>query len=412
MTKVVVTGLGTVNPIGHNIDEFWQSCHTGESGVATISRFDPEKFASKYAAEVKNWKAGDHMDGKEARKMDSFSQFAVVAANQAWNDAGLDSASVDRSRVAVILGVGIGGFETTEAAYQVIFGKDSVRVPPMTVPKMISNIGPANVAISLQTTGPAFSVATACASATDAITIAKHFIQGGIADVVITGGVDASITRLGIAGFNVIQALSTKWEDEPHRASRPFDRDRDGFIMGEGAGILVVESEDHAKKRSARVYAELAGGAMTNDANHLTAPHPEGIGAIACFNAAMKDAGIKPEEVDYVNAHGTSTPLNDPTETMVLKKVFGDHAYKLKVSSTKSMTGHLVGAAGGVEAIVAVLSIRDQWVPPTINLENPDPECDLDYVPNHGVDHPVTVAISDSLGFGGHNGVLVFRKYQ
>lgn len=412
MTKVVITGMGTVNPIGHNVEEFWQACHEGKSGVATLTHFDPEKFASKYAAEVKDWKAGDYMDGKEARKMDSFSQFAVVATLEAWKDSGLADSDVDLSRVGVILGVGIGGFETTETAYQALIGRDTVRVPPMTIPKMISNIGPANIAITLQATGPAFSVATACSSATDAITIAKQFIQSGVVDVVITGGVEAAITRLGIAGFNVIQALSTNWAEEPHRASRPFDRDRDGFIMGEGAGIIIVESEKHAKKRGARVYAELAGGAMSNDANHLTAPHPEGTGAIACFNNALKAAGIKPEEVDYVNAHGTSTPLNDPTETMVLKKVFGDHAYKLKVSSTKSMTGHMVGAAGGVEAIASILSIRDQWVPPTINLENPDEACDLDYVPNRGVSHPVNVAISDSLGFGGHNGVVVFKKYE
>ncbi len=410
MKKSVVTGLGTVNPLGHNVDQFWQACREGKSGIAPITRFDTEIFTSKYAAEVKEWNAGDYMDGKEARKMDRFSQYVLAGALEAWKDAGLDAGGVDPSRVAVIMGVGIGGFETTEAAYKPLFIKNSVRVPPMTIPKMIINIGPANIAIYLGLTGPALSVSTACSSATDAITLSKQFIESGAADVVLTGGVEAPITRLGVAGFNVIQALSTKWVDEPHRASRPFDRDRDGFVIAEGAGVLVIESEEHAAKRGKKPYAELAGGAMTNDANHLTAPHPEGVGAIACFQRALENAGIAPDEVDYVNAHGTSTPLNDPTETMVIKKVFGDHAYKLKISSTKSMTGHLVGAAGAVEAIASILAIRDQWVPPTINLDNPDEACDLDYVPNAGVDHPVNVAVSDSLGFGGHNGVAIFRK--
>jgi 3-oxoacyl-[acyl-carrier-protein] synthase II len=285
------------------------------------------------------------------------------------------------------------------------------RVPPMTIPKMIANIGPAQVAISLNIQGPVYALATACASATDAIGNAMRHIREGLMDVAVTGGVEAPITRLGISGFNVIQALSTKWSSDPTKASRPFDKDRDGFLMGEGAGVLVLESLEHAQARGARIYAEVVGNAMTDDANHLTAPHPEAVGAARAITLALKDANLQPEDIDYVNAHGTSTPINDPVETMAIRKAFGSHADRLVVSSTKSMTGHCIGAAGGIEAIAAILAITESFVPPTINFEEPGEGCDLDYVPNSGRSMQVRAAISNSLGFGGHNGVAVFRQW-
>jgi 3-oxoacyl-[acyl-carrier-protein] synthase II len=281
----------------------------------------------------------------------------------------------------------------------------------MTIPKLISNIGPANVALMVNAHGPVYSIATACSSATDAIGNSMRWIREGMGDVVVTGGVEACITQLGVAGFNVIQALTTR-NDDPEHASRPFDKDRDGFLIGEGAGTLILEELDHAKKRGAPIYAEVVGSGITNDAYHRTAPHPEGTGAISAIRMALNDAGLKPEDVDYINAHGTSTPLNDPTETKVIKEVFGEHAYKLKVSSTKSMHGHLIGAAGAIEAIISALAIRDQYFPATINLDEADPECDLDYVPNKGVEGPINVAVSNSLGFGGHNGISVLKKYD
>ncbi|AFG36357.1 beta-ketoacyl-ACP synthase II [Spirochaeta africana] len=409
---VVVTGMGAITPIGNSVPELWDSIQAGRSGAGPITRFDAADFATGYAAEVKDFDPKNWMDRRDARKMDRFSQYAVAATREALQDAGLlqdgKLANTDSERTAVVLGVGIGGFETFEDSLRALVEKGPSRVPPMTIPKLISNIGPGNIGIVYGIHGPAFSLATACASGTDALTNAKRWIESGLVDVVVAGGVEASITPLGIAGFNVIQALSTGYADDPSKASRPFDKNRDGFLMGEGAGIMVLESAEHAARRKARVYATLAGTAMTCDANHLTAPHPEGMGAIAAMKLALAEAGLQPEDIDYINAHGTSTPINDPTETTAIKSAFGSHAYQLKVSSTKSMTGHCIGAAGGIEAIISVKALQEQYFPATINLDEPDEACDLDYVPNTGVSGRIRAVMSNSLGFGGHNGIVIF----
>lgn len=412
MRRAVITGLGTINPLGNNVADFWAAIQAGRSGVGPITRFDVTDYQTKIAAEVKDFNPADFMDRRDARKMDLFSQYAVAASLEAMRDAGLEAGVPDPSRLGVILGIGIGGFQTIEDSYLTLYEKGPSRVPPMTIPKLIANIGPGNVAIALNAQGPVYSLATACASGTDAIGNALRWIREGHGDVVVAGGVEACITKLGVSGFNVIQALSTRYNDRPELASRPFDRDRDGFVIGEGAGVLVCEELEHARARGATIYAEVAGSGISCDANHLTAPHPEGRGAIAAVRMALADAGMQPGEIDYVNAHGTSTPVNDPIETAVIKQAFGEHAARLRVSSTKSMHGHLIGAAGGVEAIVCVLAIRDQFFPPTINLDNPDPECDLDYVPKIGVTGTIQATMSNSLGFGGHNGVVIIRALQ
>ncbi|MFP4329518.1 MAG: beta-ketoacyl-ACP synthase II [Alkalispirochaetaceae bacterium] len=412
MEQVVITGLGTVNPLGNSVADCWENIRHGNSGAGPITRFDASQFATTYAAEVKDFEPKDRIDRRDARKMDRFSHYAVYAALEALEDAGLElrGTGYDKERTGIIIGVGIGGFETIEESIATLIEKGPDRVPPMTIPKLIANIAPAHIAIAMDVHGPTFSLNTACASGTDAIHSALRSIRAGECDMVVTGGVEASITRLGISGFNVIQALSTKYADDPAKASRPFDRDRDGFVMGEGAGILILESRTHAEKRGARIYAEVAGSSMTCDANHLTAPHPEGRGAIEAMDRAIKAAGLEPEQVDYINAHGTSTPINDPMETKAIKEVFGAHAAKVKISSTKSMTGHCVGAAGGIEALVATKALEQQFYPPTINLDNPDPECDLDYVPNTGIEGKMEVAMSNTFGFGGHNGVVILRR--
>ncbi len=410
--RVVITGLGTINSLGHNINDFWDEIKTEKCGVGLITRTDTSQLATKVAAEVKNFVASDHMDKKDARKMALCTQFAVIAAGEAIKDAGITEENFDLERVGTILGNGIGGFEVTEASHKAIFEKGPQRTPPMTIPKLISNEVPGNVAITYGLKGPCWVVTTACASATDAIGNAVMTIQSGRADAVVTGGSEASLTQLGIAGFNVIGALSTKYNDEPQRASRPFDKDRDGFVIGEGAGCLVVEELEHAKARGAHIYAEIGGYGNTCDAHHLTAPNPEGEGATRAIKLALEDAGMKPEEIDYVNAHGTSTPTNDPIETLSIKNALGDHAYKLKVSSTKSMTGHCIGAAGAIEAIICTLAIRDSFFPATINLDEADPACDLDYVPNKGQNGEINAAMTNSLGFGGHNSILIIKKYK
>ena len=407
--SVVITGLGAVTPLGNSVEATWENICSGTSGVGEITRFDASEHTTKIAAEVRDFNPSDFMDRKEARKMERFSHYSVAASVQAFEDAGLGNAAFDSYRAGVMLGVGIGGFETLESSYFALFEKGPSRVPPMTIPKLISNIGPANVAIQLGLHGPNFALATACSSGADAINQAMRWLRTGVLDFVIAGGVEACITRMGIAGFNVIGALSTR-NDEPARASRPFDRDRDGFVMGEGAGVMVLERRAHAERRGARVYAEVAGAGMTCDANHLTQPHPEALGAIAAMRQALGDAGMAPEEIDYINAHGTSTPINDPTEVKAVKEVYGEHAKTLAISSTKSMTGHLIGAAGGVEALITALAIDRGFLPPTINLENADPECDLDHVPNVGREATVRAAVSNTLGFGGHNGILVLKK--
>jgi len=410
--RVVITGMGTVNPLGNTTEEFWAGIKAGKSGAGPITKFDATDYSTKIAAEIKNFDVRDFMDRKEAQKMDPFSHYAVASALQAWENSGLKEGDVDPFRVGVILGVGMGGFETLEKSFSVLSERGPSRVPPMTVPKLISNIGPGNIAIALNAQGPSYSLATACASGTDAIGQSLMSIKSGVTDVVVTGGVEAVIVTLGIASFNVIHALSTKYNDTPEKASRPFDKDRDGFLMGEGAGILVLEELGHARRRGAQIYGEVLGVGSTTDAYHLTAPHPDGRGAIKAMQLALSSSNIEPTQIDYVNAHGTSTPVNDPVETKAIKAVFGDHAYQMKVSSTKSMTGHCIGAAGAIEAIICAKAMEDQFFPPTINLDNPDPECDLDYVPHKGYKGSIEYAMSNSLGFGGHNGILVMKRYR
>lgn len=411
--RVVITGMGTVNPVGHNVDELWDSIVNGRSGIGLITKFDPTEYPAKIAGEVKNFDITQYLDKKTARKMAEFTQFAVASAEQAMEQAGLlKEGAFDPFKAGVILGNGIGGFEVVEASLEDLLAKGPGRISPMTVPKMIINEGPGNIAIRYGLKGPCYALATACASGTDAIGAALNSIRNNQADVIVTGGTEAAITKLAAAGFCKIHALSTNFNDTPEKACRPFDKDRDGFILGEGAGILVIEELEHAKKRGANILAEITGYGITCDAGHITAPDPEGAGMARCMQYALEDAGIKPEDVDYINAHGTSTPTNDPIETMAIKKAFGDHAYKLKVSSTKSLTSHLVGAAGGLEAIIAVKAIENNFFPGTYNLDNPDEDCDLDYVPNKGVPGKIDIVMSDSLGFGGHNGALIIQRYK
>ena len=410
--KIVITGMGVISPLGNDIDTFWNNIQAGACGIDRITHFDASRLDAKIAGEVKNFDPTLYMDKKDARKMALFTQYAVAAAVQAWKDSGLKDGDFNPDTTGVILGNGIGGIEIFEESHKKMLESGPDRMLPMTVPLMIMNEAAGNIAMQLQLHGPALTNATACSSGTDAIGLALDLIRSGRADVVITGGTEAAITEFSMGGFCMLKALSTAYNDNPTKASRPFDKNRDGFVMAEGAGILILESEEHAKKRGAKIYAELAGYGATADAYHLTAPHPEGIGGAKAISLALADAGLQPEDVQYYNAHGTSTQINDPTETMMVKKAFGEHAYKLKISSTKSMTGHLIAAAGAVEAIVCVLAIRDGFFPPTINLDEPDPACDLDYVPNKGIRGTITAAASASLGFGGHNGCLVMRKYQ
>ncbi|MBF9017810.1 MULTISPECIES: beta-ketoacyl-ACP synthase II [unclassified Oceanispirochaeta] len=410
--RVVVTGVGTVNPAGNDIPSFWKSLKEGKTGIGPITHFDTEGFAAKVAGEVKDFDPSQYIDRKEARKMARFTVFAVASAVQAAEDAGLKEGNFDPYRTGVCLGNGIGGFEVIEENMMQLFKRGPSGIAPMTIPKMICNEGPANVSIKLGLHGPSTVVATACASATDAVGQSLDLIRSGRVDCMFTGGMEAAITSFSIGGFSKIQALSTKYNETPEKACRPFDKDRDGFIMGEGAGVLILEELEHAKKRNAPIYAELVGYGSTCDAGHLTAPDPDGIGAAASMTLALDDAGLKPEDIDYINAHGTSTPTNDPIETKAIKLAFGDHAYKLKVSSSKGVTAHMVGGAGGVEAIVSVLAIKNGFIPGTLNLENPDEGCDLDYVPGAGIDAEVNTVLSDSLGFGGHNASIIFKKYK
>lgn len=409
--RVVVTGLGTVNPLGNSVADSWRRIKAGENGIGAITRFDASPFPSRVAGELKDFDPARVMDAKDARRMDRFTQYAMAAAVEAMTQAGLADGQVDPERLAVVLGNGIGGEETIENALRMLMERGLKGVHPLVVPMMIMNEGAGNLAIRFQARGPCFCVATACASSNDAMGDAWRLVREGRVDVAIAGGTEAPLTPLGLAGFCQLKAVSTKRNDDPSRASRPFDRDRDGFVMSEGSGILVLEELEHARRRGATVLAEMAGYGSSCDANHLTAPHPEGRGAVEAMRAALSSAGLAPSDVDYVNAHGTSTPINDPIETKAIKTVFGDHARKLRVSSTKSMHGHLLGGAGGIEAVVTVMAIRDQFFPPTRNLENPDPDCDLDYVANAGSAGRIRAAISNALGFGGHNAVVLFRKF-
>lgn len=414
MRKVVVTGLGCISPVGNSADETWAALKAGKSGIAPIAGYDATPFKVKYDAEVKNFNPTDFIDSKEARKMARFTQLAVCASKMALEDSNLTGNQEVLDNAGVFLGVGIGGFEVTESSYKSYFNSNYTRVAPLTIPEIISNEAAGNICIVNNIHGPAHTICTACASGTDAIGTAFDQVRNGRLDVVLAGGTESAVNGFTNLSFSVLQALSSKWADDPTKASRPFDKDRDGFVMGEGATILVLEEYEHAKARGAKIYAEVAGYGATTDGYHLTAPNPDGVCGSKAMTMAMKDAGIKPEEVVYYNAHGTSTHKNDSGETMMLKNAFGEHAYKLHISSTKSMTGHCLGNAGSLEAFVCIKSIEDSFIPPTINLDNPDVEggCDLDYTPNKGISIDVPVAMSGNFGFGGHNGILVFRKVE
>ncbi len=409
--RVVITGLGVISPVGIGKDGYWQALLRGQSGIDRLTRFDPSAYDSQIAGEVKNFEPEQFFDRKEIRRMDRFAQFGVAAAKMAVEDAALEIGEEDPERIGVVIGSGVGGIETLCDQHNVLLNKGPNRVSPMLIPMMISNMAAGQIALCLGPKGPNITVVTACASGTNAIGEAFKLLQRGAAEVVLAGGAEAPIVPIAMAGFCSMKAMSTS-NGEPQRASRPFDKNRDGFVIGEGAGVLVLETFEHAAARGARVYGEVAGYGCTADGYHVVAPEPEGAEAARAIRIALEDAGISPDQVDYINAHGTSTDLNDKIETLAIKKVFGDHAYRVAVSSIKSMLGHSMGAAGALEAVACALSVSTDWVPPTINYEHPDPECDLDYVPNQARQCPVKVAVSNSFGFGGHNAVLAFKKFE
>jgi len=409
--RVVITGIGPVTPVGIGKNQFWQSLIQGKCGVNRISYFDAEKYPTKIAAEVKDFDYANYISTKEANRMDKSTQFSIVAAMLALEDSKLKITEKDSYSTGVIIGSGIGGIGTFEKQHKILLEKGPGRVSPFFVPMMISNISAGEIAIKIGAKGPNGVITTACASSTHALGIALKLLQQGDAQIIISGGTEAAISPMALAGFCKMRALSTQ-NDHPRNASKPFDKERDGFIMGEGAGILILETLQHAKERNANIYAEIFGFGMTADAYHITAPAPEGEAAAKAIEIALKDAKIKPSQINYINAHGTSTPLNDKLETLAMKRVFGEYAYDLKISSIKSMTGHLLGASGGVEAISTALTIKNDIIPPTINYNSPDPDCDLDYVPNKSEKKIVDYAISNSFGFGGHNGVIVLGKYK
>jgi 3-oxoacyl-[acyl-carrier-protein] synthase II len=409
--RVVITGLGAITSLGHDVETFWSSLLAGRCGIDRVSHFNPSDFACQIGAEVRDWHVEQHMDPKEARRNDRYTQLGFVAAMQAVKDSQLDMVREDGDRVGVIVGSGIGGMLTYETQLKNLFDRGPRKVSPFTIPSLIGNMCSGLVAIELGARGPNFGVVSACATGTHAIGEAMHAIRRGEADVMIAGGAEAAITPFAYASFCSMKAMSTR-NDDPKHASRPFDLGRDGFVMGEGAGVLVIESLEHAKARGARIYCELAGYAASCDAFHITQPDPEGKGLSLAMKRALASASVAPEQVDYINAHGTSTPYNDKFETLAIKKVFGEHARKLAISSTKSMTGHLLGAAGGIESVVSVKTIQTGEIAPTINLSEPDPECDLDYVPNLKRSAKVRTVLSNNLGFGGQNAAVVFRAFE
>ena len=409
--RVVVTGMGALAPNGNSVPEYWNSLISGKSGIDHISYFDTDNFPVKIAGEISNFNPEDYFERKEVRKLDLFSVYALVACNEAVRMSGLDSYSFDQQRAGVMIGCGIGGINTLLTEHDVLNNSGARRISPFFVTKLIVNIAGGQIAIKWNLKGPNQTVVSACASATDAIGMALRVIQSGMADIMIAGGTEASICDLPLAGFSKIRALCNE-ADPPQSASRPFDKDRSGFVMGEGAGLLVLETEEHAKSRGATILGELAGYGATNDAYHVTQPAEGGAGAVSAMQLAIKDAKARPENVHYINAHGTSTPFNDKNETSAIKTVFKEHAQNLKISSTKSMTGHLLGASGGIEAIAALKALQEQIIPPTINYNTPDPECDLDYVPNTAQERKIDFVLSNTFGFGGHNAVVAMRKWR
>jgi 3-oxoacyl-[acyl-carrier-protein] synthase II len=409
--RVVVTGLGMISPLGVGVKENWEAICQGKSGIGPVTRFDITDFPSKIAGEVKGFNPEDFIDKKETKKMDIFIHYALASGMMALKDSGLIIDESNADRVGVLVGAGLGGLSTIERYHSVLLEHGPKRISPFFIPMLIVNLAPGQISIYFGARGPNSSVVTACATGNHSIGEACRIIQRGDADVMIAGGAESTITPLAIGGFCSMRALSTR-NEEPQRASRPFDKDRDGFVIAEGAGLLILEELEHAERRGARIYAEIIGFGCNADAYHISAPSPNGIGAAKCMEIALKDARINYDEVDYVNAHGTSTPLNDLSETMAMKTVFRDRARKIAVSSTKSMTGHLLGAAGGVEAIYSILAITRGVIPPTINYETPDPECDLDYVPNTPREATVRVVMSNSFGFGGTNATLIFREFK
>ncbi|NLO09851.1 MAG: beta-ketoacyl-ACP synthase II [Clostridiales bacterium] len=408
--RVVITGLGAVTPIGNTVDDFFENVKAGACGIDFITGFDTEAYAVKLAAEVKNFDPKLYMDFKETRRMDRFSQFALAASTQAIEDSKIDLESIDRDRFGVIVGSGIGGLENIEKEAGILTEKGPRRVNPLFIPMTITNMAAGNIAIKFGAQGICTNVVTACATGTNCIGEAFRNIKHGYADVILAGGTEASVTPLGVAGFSALTALSVS--QDPSRASIPFDKNRDGFVMGEGAGILLMEEYEHAKKRGAKIYAEIVGYGATGDAYHITSPSPDGHGGAMSMINAMKEAAIEPKDISYVNAHGTSTPINDRLETMAMKVAFGDEAYNIPVSSTKSMIGHLLGAAGAVEAIVCIKALDEGYIPATIGLRESDEECDLDYVPGKGRESNISYAMSNSLGFGGHNASIIFKKME
>ena len=407
--RVVVTGMGVIASLGHNVNDFWVNILAGKCGIDRVTLFDAKDYTCKIGAEVRGWDATQHMDPKEVRRNDRYTHFGFCAAKQAIADAKLDMTKEDADRIGVIIGSGIGGMLTIENQHKVLLERGPRKVSPFMIPSLISNMCGGLVAIELGARGPNFGVVSACSTATHAIGESLRMIRTGEADVMVCGGAEAAITPLAYAGFCSMKAMSTS-NESPQKASRPFDLNRDGFIMGEGSAILVIESQEHALARGAHIYCELAGYAATCDAYHITSPDPDGKGLSLSMTRALSDARLRPEDIDYINAHGTSTPYNDKFETIAIKKVFGDHARKVHISSTKSMTGHLLGAAGSIEAVISVKTIESGEIPPTINYETPDPDCDLDYTPNVKRSAKVNTVLTDNLGFGGHNASLVFRR--
>ena len=409
--RIVITGMGVVSPVGSNVEKFWKSLLAGQSGIRPVTHFDASAFDSRVNGDVIDYDPLQHFNSKDARNLSRFIQFGVVAANEALVQAKLDIRQMDPYRAAVVVGSGIGSIYSAEEEYDKYLQKGPSRISPFFITRMIINEVAGQISINSGAMGPCFAIATACATANNSIGEAMRMIQAGEVDVAIAGGAESATSKLGLGGFCALKALS-KNNSVPEKASRPFDLNRDGFVMGEGAGVVILESLEFAKARGATILAELAGYGRTADAYHITAPHAEGLGAIKAMEFAIKDAGLNPSDIDYINAHGTSTKLNDQIETLAIKHVFGDHAKKIPISSTKSMTGHLLGAAGGVELVACIMSIRDHMVHPTINYETPDPACDLDYVPNVARKVDVKIALSNSLGFGGHNATLIVKKYE